>query len=970
MRRPKKRTVGIAIGAMVVLIVAAALIVPHFLDINKYHNQIQAQLEKRLGRRVSLSNMDLSFFPPSFRVENAAIGEDPHFATGTPFATAEKLTITVRFWPLLHKEVEIKSLELDRPRIELIRNAQGMWNFDTLGRERKAPAPQKASTNQLTLEHLLITDGQVAITDLLQKKPRAVYDHIDLDVSDFAPDRQFSMKVSALLPGAVKQAILLEGKAGPIQTDTLKTPFDGRLHLDQVPTSAAGAFLNSQALNGVEAVVSGEAKVKNSGGKLDSSGAMRLDDARIHNMNVGYPITLDYDLSSDTGTDLIQIRKGNVRLGSTPVAMTGWINSKPTPVQLDVKLTATNASIAEAARLASAFGVVFGQGTEVTGQINVNVQARGPADRPALNGELSARDLIISRKDLPQPVRVGAIELTLGPEVIRSNDFAAATGSSKVSGNFVLSQYSTPNSSISTSLRTENARLGEVLNIAKAAGVSAVEGISGDGSLGLDLHAQGLTKDLAALSFSGKGKIQNATLKTPSLSQPIQIHSADLAFSQNSASVQGISAKVGTTNLSGGLTLKDFTTPQVQFTLNADKVDVAQMQQLFAAAPSQHAQTDRDFLRLVPLAEAAVTSEPSLLNRITGGGAVNVGSIQYDDLLLNNAHSSVAMDHGVIRMNPITADVYGGKESGNIVIDMRPAQPVYSVNLKTEKVDANKLISSVSSLKQTLFGLLAANVNGTFSASSANAIARSMNGDMELNLTNGKLMNLDLLHELAAVGKFVGYFSDKPKNFTNLLQLSGNFNVRDGVARTTNLRAMIDGGTLAASGLVNLADQSLDLHVTAVLNKALSDQVGGNRIGGLMSTALANGQGELVLPVILNGTFQHPQVTPDLQQIAQMKLKSLLPTAKNPGDFTSNLLGAVLGSKDKNQPGNTTNQEKSGTGGMQNAPNDKGQQQQQNAPAAGNDQAQQQQRNPLDEMLNKVLQKKKKGSTPTPTPKQ
>ena len=98
--------------------------------------------------------------------------------------------------------------------------------------------------------------------------------------------------------------------------------------------------------------------------------------------------------------------------------------------------------------------------------------------------------------------------------------------------------------------------------------------------------------------------------------------------------------------------------------------------------------------------------------------------------------------------------------------------------------------------------------------------------------------------------------------------------------------------------------------------------------------------------------------------------KSLLPTAKNPGDFTSNLLGAVLGSKDKNQPGNTTNQEKSGTGGMQNAPNDKGQQQQQNAPAAGNDQAQQQQRNPLDEMLNKVLQKKKKGPTPTPTPKQ
>src|SRR5215467_7080540 len=100
MRMPKKRTVGIVAGAAVLLILAAALIVPHFLDINKYHDQIQAQLEKRLGRRVSLANMDLSLFPPSFRVENAAIAEDPHFGTGTPFAAAEKLTITVRFWPL------------------------------------------------------------------------------------------------------------------------------------------------------------------------------------------------------------------------------------------------------------------------------------------------------------------------------------------------------------------------------------------------------------------------------------------------------------------------------------------------------------------------------------------------------------------------------------------------------------------------------------------------------------------------------------------------------------------------------------------------------------------------------------------------------------------------------------------------------------------------------------------------------
>ena len=94
---------------------------------------------------------------------------------------------------------------------------------------------------------------------------------------------------------------------------------------------------------------------------------------------------------------------------------------------------------------------------------------------------------------------------------------------------------------------------------------------------------------------------------------------------------------------------------------------------------------------------------------------------------------------------------------------------------------------------------------------------------------------------------------------------------------------------LAANGLVNLADQSLNMHVTAVLNKALSQQVGGTQVGGLMNTALANNAGELVIPIILTGNFQHPQVAPDVQAIAQMKLQNLLPTSKNPGALTSRM---------------------------------------------------------------------------------
>src|SRR5262249_13383253 len=161
-------------------------------------------------------------------------------------------------------------------------------------------------------------------------------------------------------------------------------PFDGQLKLDQVSLSAVQKFLNSQSLNGMDALVSGKSAVKAASGKIASQGTIRLDDPLIHGTKVGDPITLDYDVADDVNSDIIQITRGNLKLGATPITIAGTVNSRPNPAQIDLKVTAANASIAEAARLASAFGVAFGQGMDVNGQVNMNVQARGSASQPQM----------------------------------------------------------------------------------------------------------------------------------------------------------------------------------------------------------------------------------------------------------------------------------------------------------------------------------------------------------------------------------------------------------------------------------------------------------------------------------------------------------------------------------------------------------------------------------------------------------
>jgi autotransporter translocation and assembly factor TamB len=85
--------------------------------------------------------------------------------------------------------------------------------------------------------------------------------------------------------------------------------------------------------------------------------------------------------------------------------VTGTVNSKPTPAQLDLNLKASDVSIVEIARLAAAAGMAFSADTKVDGRVNANIQAKGPADKPVLNGTIGGRDIQISGKGIAKPVR-------------------------------------------------------------------------------------------------------------------------------------------------------------------------------------------------------------------------------------------------------------------------------------------------------------------------------------------------------------------------------------------------------------------------------------------------------------------------------------------------------------------------------------------------------------------------------------
>jgi AsmA protein len=694
------RKVAILIGVVVILIILAAIAFIATINPNDYRGTIQARLEQQLNRKVGLGNMDLGWFPPRFRVANLSISDDPRFDSSRPFIQAQELSVSVNLLPLLSKSLQIDSLALERPSVELIKNAQGVWNFASLGAEAAsqppaghtgtmkppqgtAPSSSSGSSSsqpqQLSLGELAIEDGEVAITDLQERRARTVYDHINLKLTDFAPDAPFNIEASVHLPGPGSQQVNLQGQGGPFShANPMATPFKGTLDLKGVGIAGLQQFLQSGALAGTDGVLSGHTTIDSEGGKLSANGQMLVEKPRLHGIEIGYPISADYDINDDLTHDLLRINKGAIKLGQTPVSISGTVDSRSMPAQLDLNLKADDISITEAARLAAAAGMAFSPGATVNGRINANIQARGAADKPTLNGTLTGRDIQISGKNIPKPVEVKVLNVALSPTEIRSDNFNVSCGGTTAAAHFTMTQYASDSPQIDAALRAPQAALPELLSMAKAYGMTGLDKISGAGNLGIDLHAAGPLK-----------------------------------------------------------------------------------------------------------------------------------------------------------------------------------------------------------------------------AISSDQVMHALNGNINVNLNNVHYAGVDISHQLASLlGSLPA--GQKDRGFTNILKVTGNILVKNGIAQTNNLQAALDIANVGAVGTADLASEALNLQLTAVFSKAFSQQATGATmagLGSLASAALVNSQGELVVPANVTGTFQSPRFTPDLQRMAQMKLKGMAPTADNPLGAASSILGGILGQK-------------------------------------------------------------------------
>lgn len=538
--------------------------------------------------------------------------------------------------------------------------------------------------------------------------------------------------------------------------------------------------------------------------------------------NATLPVTLNLRAARANG--LWDFSKLDIRAGAVTAAFTGKIDTSKSTVNGALKISPTSLE-----------GLPINSPYKPKGQITADVKLAGPLKQPALTGAVQINNLEISGGKLSQPLRASALGLALTPNKIFAAPFSLQAGPTQVQASFQLANYKTIDATIST----KDANLQDLLVIAQAGDVTAT------GTATLQLRATGPVENP---QLSGSGSLANADFHLPALTPHLKIDSAAIKFEADSAAIDNAVFHLAKTNGRGSVKVRNFARPQVALSLQLDHLSNTEAQSWF------------------PPAKHGAKSTPLSLT-----GDLAVTRLHVNDLLLENFKSDLALADQLLTLSPLSATLYGGRITGAASVNLKKEPAEIALKTHLEKVESEQLLAAATPLRKVVSGPLTADADLHFAPKPGEDFARTLSGTLNLQLAQGKLLPLNLLGEINNFARFLKPLSASSAN-TPFLGMKGSFNIANGTLQTDDLRLELDRAAALITGSANLADQSLNLRLLTTLNKQLSDELGGTKIGGFLSAALASPKGELLIPSLVKGSFAKPVITPDAATVGKMKL--------------------------------------------------------------------------------------------------
>jgi AsmA protein len=386
----------------------------------------------------------------------------------------------------------------------------------------------------------------------------------------------------------------------------------------------------------------------------------------------------------------------------------------------------------------------------------------------------------------------------------------------------------------------------------------------------MDLQQQDMAVK-AKLASAVTGSVDAQRVELPNLKADLNIKNPKLPKSPIEATITGTATmdfakeiaslvfktRVDESTIDGRVGLAKFTPPAYTFDINVDKLDADRY------LPKGNGKTPAS--KPAPGSGGKAGEQPldfSALKGLNANGSLKIGQLKAANVKASNVRIDVKAANGKLDVSPLSANLYKGSLNGAVSIQAAQT-PVISVKQTLAGVDIGPLLKDAAEF-DTLEGRGNVTLDVSGRGATVSALKKALNGAAAIKLTDGAIKGIDIAATLRDVKSKLGTLrgqhtqSASGTQKTDFSELSGTFNIKNGVARNNDLQGKSPLLRLSGEGEIDIGQELLNYLLKASV-VATSKGQGGRDVSDLTG---------ITVPVRLTGSFAKPSYSIDFSGVA------------------------------------------------------------------------------------------------------
>jgi AsmA protein len=370
-----------------------------------------------------------------------------------------------------------------------------------------------------------------------------------------------------------------------------------------------------------------------------------------------------------------------------------------------------------------------------------------------------------------------------------------------------------------------------------------------------------MTAGITVDAFSPRSIMNLFDVKAPVTADPAALSSvtinAQADLTAAALNLSDVAIKLDYTSFSGSLLVPRSSAGFYQFELIGDAIN---LDRYMEPTTEGEAATSGEY---VP-----VEIRADLIAPLNARGKLKFSTATLGGFVFESVDFGLNTSKGEMRIFPITSDLFGGKYTGDVRIDVSGSIPRLSMNEKIQGVDLAKLAKAMFD-QDNVTGTIGGNFVLSGRGADMTAIQRDLSGNVALQLDDGTYEGTDVWYELrrarALLKQDEAPTPELPaKTAFSTVSVTGV--VSDGVIRSDDLYAELPFMQLSGGGSINLVEATIDYGLVArILQRS-------EFLTGAIAEELDEFT-EAVIPLKITGAIDAPRIAPDLEKLLQQRVE-------------------------------------------------------------------------------------------------